>query len=361
LNDEALGLDVGTAAAYLKSNQQFFETWGSRLTVLNGIDMETNNHDSGSRATWSGRLDEGFPSIGALIAATRAPGSSLGYISNGGYDATAGLVPLTRLSSVDAIQRIAYPNETDPTNPDTEYFHNAGTRDRIRKAQEARLSEQLSKQRLPRGKKSMNELVLARAGDDALTKLVIPETLADLPGYQLSDLENVMQSAQLAVAAFKAGMAVSCNLNLGGFDTHADHDRDQVLQLSKLLTVVDFLMAEAETAGIADDLVIMMGSDFGRGYGYNGPGQYDGKDHWSITSAMFMGKGIAGNRVIGGTNDEQGARGINTSSLEIEKSGTVLKPGAIHKALRKIAGVADGAPAKSFGLSGDEIGKLLSG
>jgi hypothetical protein len=72
------------------------------------------------------------------------------------------------------------------------------------------------------------------------------------------------------VAAFKAGMAVACNLNLGGFDTHGNHDRDQVLQIAKLLKGVDFLMKEAEMAGIADDLVVMIGSDFARGPGYNG-------------------------------------------------------------------------------------------
>jgi hypothetical protein len=132
------------------SNQQFFETYAAQLTVVNGIDMQTNNHDGGSRATWSGRLDEGFPSIGAILAATKSPESSLGYISSGGYDVTQGLVPLTRMSSIDAIKRIAYPNKTDPNNPETEQYHTTATADRIRKAQQARLEAQLAKQRLPR-------------------------------------------------------------------------------------------------------------------------------------------------------------------------------------------------------------------
>src|SRR5688572_18699716 len=79
IDDASLGLEAGTAG-YLMSNQQFFEAYGPPMTVINGIDMQTNNHDGGSRATWSGRLEEDFPSIGAVIAATRAPDSSLGYI-----------------------------------------------------------------------------------------------------------------------------------------------------------------------------------------------------------------------------------------------------------------------------------------
>ncbi len=360
IDDAALGLEPG-GSAYLMSNQQFFEKYAAQLTVLNGVDMSTNNHDGGSRATWSGRLSEGFPSFGALVAATRAPDSSLAYISSGGYDATEGLIPLTRMSSIDALRRVAYPNQTDPNNPDTEQFHSTSTAARIRKAQEERLAAQLAQQRLPRVKTAMSELTLARASDDVLKDLVLPADLVDLPGYQLSDLRSMMQQAQLAVAAFKAGMAVAVNLNLGGFDTHANHDVDQVRQLAKLLAGVDFLMTEAEQAGIAGDLVIMMGSDFARGPGYNADNQYGGKDHWSITSAMLMGRGIAGGRVIGATTDDQLARPIDPGSLGLADGGKVLKPETIHLALRKLAAVADGAPAKAYPLAGDDMPKLLTG
>jgi uncharacterized protein (DUF1501 family) len=227
IDDLSLGLEPGNSA-YLMSNQQFFEKYAARLTVLNGVDMATNNHDGGSRATWSGRLSEGFPSFGALVAATRAPDSSLAYISSGGYDATEGLIPLTRMSSIDALRRVAYPNQTDPNNPDTDQFHSTSTAARIRKAQQERLAAQLAQQRLPRVKAAMSELTLARGSDDVLKDLVLPADLVDLPGYQLSDLRDMMQQSQLAVAAFKAGMAVAVNLNLGGFDTHANHDVDQV-------------------------------------------------------------------------------------------------------------------------------------
>ncbi len=360
IDDASLGLEPG-GSAYLMSNQQFFEKYAAQLTVLNGIDMSTNNHDGGSRATWSGRLSEGVPSFGAIVAATRAPDSSLAYISSGGYDATEGLIPLTRMSSIDALRRVAYPNQTDPNSPDTELFHSTSTAARIRKAQEERLKAQLAQQRLPRVKTAMSELTLARASDDVLKDLVLPADLVDLPGYQLGDLRSMMQQSQLAVAAFKAGMAVAVNLNLGGFDTHANHDVDQVRQLAKLLAGVDFLMAEAEKAGIAGDLVIMMGSDFARGPGYNADNQYGGKDHWSITSAMLMGRGIGTNRVIGATTDDQLALAIDPSSLALKDGGKVLKPETIHLALRKLAGVADGAPAQAYPLAGDDMPALLSG
>ncbi len=360
IDDASLQLEPGNSAL-LMSNQQFFEKYGPQLTVLNGIDMATNNHDGGSRATWSGRLAEGFPSFGAIVAATRAPESSLAYISSGGYDATEGLIPLTRMSSIDALRRVAYPNQMDPNNAETELYHSNATAARIRKAQEARLAASLAQQRLPRVKTAMNELMLARTSDDVLKDLVLPAELATLPGYQLGDLQSMMQQCQLAVAAFKAGMAVAVNLNLGGFDTHGNHDVDQVRQIAKLLKGVDFLMAEAEAAGIAGDLVVMMGSDFARGPGYNGDNEYAGKDHWSITSAMLMGRGIGAGRVVGATTDDQRALAVDPGSLALKDGGTVLTPETIHRSLRTLAGVADGEPAKRYPLAGVDMPTLLTG
>ncbi|MCA9635003.1 MAG: hypothetical protein KC420_03105, partial [Myxococcales bacterium] len=192
------------AGPYLMSNQAFFEKHGPRLTVVNGIDTSTNNHDGGTRALWSGRLEEGYPSFGALAAATRSTGNSLAYISSGGYDQTNGLVPVTRMSDLGALQNVAFPDILYPGEADSGRFLPAAAMDRIRKAQDDRLGVLQGGQRLPRGQAAMNELFLARGDDEALAKLVFPADLIELPGYQLSDLQNLMQQSQLALAAFQA-------------------------------------------------------------------------------------------------------------------------------------------------------------
>ncbi len=342
---ETTGLDAG-ALPYVMSPQAFFEKYFDRLLVINGIDMETNNHDGGTRAIWSGKLQEGFPSFGALVAAVRGADHPLAYISSGGYDVTEGLVSITRLDSVSTLNKIAYPNIFNPDDPESGTYHTAATYDRIAAAQQARLQTMRDGQNLPRTQQAMDELFLARASDNALQSLQLPENLVEIPGYQLGDLQRMMQTSQLALAAFNAGLAVAANLNIGGFDTHANHDRDGTLAIAKILAGVDYLMTQAEAMGLADKLTIMIGSDFARGPGYNGVNANSGKDHWSIGSAMFMGTGINGNRVVGATDDTQRA---------LEYQGTTLKVNHIHKAIRKLAGVDGHAYAQEFPLPGEDL------
>lgn len=342
----ALGLGPD-AAPYLMSNQAFFEKYAAKLTVINGIDTSTNNHDSGTRTTWSGQIQEGHPSFGALAAAIRSPDNPLAYISSGGYDATQGIVPLTRMGNLDTLQKVAFPDIISPDDPESGLYLPKSRMDRIREANAERLGEQIEGQRLPRAKAAMNELFLARADDNALAGLTFPGELVTLPGYELSDLQSMMQQSQLALSAFQAGLAVSVNLNLGGFDTHGNHDRDQIRQLAKLLYGVDFLMSEADKLGLGGQITVIISSDFARGPGYNGLDEYAGKDHWPITSAMLMGAGIAGDRVIGSTDEQQYAQ---------DYKGTTLTPAHIHHSLRALAGISDHELALRFPLAGEDLG-----
>ena len=100
----------------------------------------------------------------------------------------------------------------------------------------------------------------------------------------------------VAVAGFKTGLAVAANLSIGGFDTHGNHDGGHIPLMGNLLAGIDLVWTEITNAGLAGKVVIAVGSDFGRTPAYNAQ---NGKDHWNITSMMFMGAGIAGGRVIG--------------------------------------------------------------
>lgn len=352
---EAFGLS--TEYGYdevLLSNATFLERHGSRLTVVNGVDMQTNNHDAGTRAIWSGQLAEGYPSLGALIAATKTPDRPMAFLSAGGYDTTNNLVPVTRVGSASDMRKLALPNVLDPSSETNRDLYHAGqTFERIQAAQIERLQSLLAKEYLPRAKQSMGELTLARARVDDLRALVLPAELVELGGYQLGALQNNMRQAQIAVAAFQAGLASAVNLDIGGFDTHGNHDRDQPRRIAELLSLVDFVIAQIDAAGLGDRTVFLIGSDFARGPFYNGEREYDGKDHWPIGSFLALGAGVAGDRVVGGTTDDQRARPVDPGSLAPEDSGVYLTFEHVHHALRRLTGIED--LASEYPLRGETL------
>jgi uncharacterized protein (DUF1501 family) len=350
--DPDAAYDVNTV---LLTNEQFLTKHGKRLLVINGVDMQTNNHDAGSRAIWSGKLQEGYPSIGALIAAERAGNQPMAYLSSGGFDATEGLVPLTRVGSASTLRNIAFPNRMDPGNPESlDTYHSEATWSRIQQLQNERLKAKSDAATLPRIRTSLADLRLARENDDDLQKLEIPADLITLEGYDLRVVESAMQQAQIAISAFKSGIAAAVNLNLGGFDTHGNHDSDQPEMLSYLFAVIDFTISEVEKAGLTDKVVILVGSDFARGPLYNGPEVYDGKDHWPIGSFVAMGPGIEGTRVIGATTPGQMPMGVDPSSLAtLDSGGTIITAQHIHHSLRKLAGLT--TLAENYPLPGEPL------
>jgi len=132
------------------SVEKFFTDWHKRVMVINGIDTETNNHDVGSRTTWSGDQADGFPCFAALAAALALGKMNipLAFLSNGGYDTTNGTCSLSRVDA-DAVARLAYPNLIDPTRDDTEPYNSPTTSARIAAAQAGRLQQMRDSQSLP--------------------------------------------------------------------------------------------------------------------------------------------------------------------------------------------------------------------
>jgi len=337
--------DIGTAGniryAPIPGNQAFFDKHYQRLLVINGIDTATNGHDSGTRHTWSGRLAEGHPAFAALGAASLGSDRPLAFISNGGYDQTMGLVAPTRTGNTGVMARIAHPNRIDPNDENSGYL-SGETFARIRRTQAERSAAKLATERLPVRKTARSELILARSSDNDIKRLT--EHLGNLDNSN----NRLRRQSQLAIAAYKAGIAVSANLSVGGFDTHGNHDDRQFPRLRELLEGVDFLLEEAERQDVADKVVVMVASDFGRTPSYNAQ---NGKDHWSITSAMLIGEGIRGDRVVGHTDERHRPIKINAETLAPDPAGVRIEPGHLHRALRDLAGITGGELDRAFPLS----------
>lgn len=332
-------------------NADFFPKYSDYMLVVNGIDSQTNAHDAGVRHNWSGRLAAGYPSFNAIAATALGADQPLAFISNGGYKETAGLTPYTLLQNPETLRLLTNTNQASYS--EEAYFYQDEL-DIVYRYQRERLERMLARtDLLPRERNGASNLLQARVNKDQLTALsdVLPSSIVD-PTDRDGLYNPLLPQAQMALAAYQAGLCICADMILYGFDTHSDHDAQHEPELTRLVNGIDYLWETAETLGIADRLVVFVTSDFSRTPWYN---DSNGKDHWPIGSALFMQKNATwGNRVIGRTDNQQNADLINPTTLQVDNdAGIQLYPAHIQLALRQLAGVADHTAANAFPLDVD--------
>jgi hypothetical protein len=330
------------------NNQEFFDTAGPMMTVINGQDTETNGHDTGQRNAFAGRLAENTPCLPALIAAVQGGAKPLSFITNGGYDSTFGMpVSKTRLGDTNTLLPLIYPNRLNPQDETSQLFHTEETFGRIMATRQARLDDLQRQQFLPLVKNKMNLLYTARSGMGDLSKIndYLPEQLSQL---------GIERQAEIALAAFKAGLCQTATLTVGGFDSHGNNNQQQDQQRSELFQGVLRFLQRAEELAVTDKVVIVIGSDFGRTPQYN---EDQGKDHFSVGTMLIIdpsGK-IPGGRVFGATDEFGNYEKVDASGKP--GGNIVIKNGTVHRWMRKYAGIDD-SPLTSLypiNLEADEL------
>ena len=331
-------------------NQAFFEKYHRMMLVINGVDAQTNAHSVGIVHNWSGRNSEGFPTLGALCAAHYAPTLPIPYVSFGGFSNTSGLTRFTRLDNPQLLHEIAYPRAN------VEFYFSDEDWEAIaahRAATVARLSA--APGLLPGDEMHLGfyDSSFAAEGLKAYADAIPPEDELEQPEEGTDNDSTLRRQAQLTVLAFKTGVAVSADLYLGGFDTHTNHDPLHEWLLGNLTSSIDYLWDYAEEHGVANRMVLVLGSDFGRTNFYN---SVDGKDHWPIGSYVIMEKNRSWTgRAVGETDGLHSAYKMNPTTLRRDDAyGTIIYPKHVHKALRRYLGVQYSTGARRFPFNNTE-------
>jgi uncharacterized protein (DUF1501 family) len=322
------------------SNEDFYTQFGNELLVVNGLDYSVNNHAPGARYMATGKLDSmAYPTFAALVAACQGPACPLAFLTFGNYSATGNLVAMSRVPYLPSLQRLANADAVDGNARSP--YHAGFAQDRIERALDAQLQARAAQPRLPRAEHADNMLFAAQANSRALER-VTPYIPRAIPRERLS------QQADIALASFKAGVCVSANLSIGQFDSHANNDPDQMRLIPEFLAGIRYLLRRAEELRIREQLVVVIQSEMSRTPNYNNG---NGKDHWSVGSIMFLGRGIRGNRMLGATDERQLHVPLNPQSLACDRQhGIRVRPEHVHTALRELAGIADHAFSRRFPL-----------
>jgi hypothetical protein len=335
------------------NNALFFSKHWQNILVINGVDSQTNSHGAATRASFTGTLREGIPTLSGLYASEFGSQLAMPHLSLGSgvtYSSSDLVAPIT-ISNIaafkSAIKANTRPNSSTPIFSENKYQH-------ILNMKKASIEKIISKSNKTPGNVMLRESYLR-----SLSRL------GDLEDFYNTSLPIAAPSVgfgeqvEIALMSFLSGQTIAADLGPvysreGGsfsFDTHSNHDATHETYLSDALSGIDYLWTLAEKTGIADNLVVIVSSDFGRTPYYNLDG---GKDHWPIGSTMIMEKNVGyTNRVVGQTDEIQNAMRINPSSLGVDNfEGIYLNTAHIQLALREYLGLSSSSFTKKYPLSG---------
>ncbi len=330
--------------------KDFFTNYRDRITFVNGVDNGTNGHTQGERVTWSGVLKKGYPSLAALIAAEamRPYELPIPFLTFGGYDKTSELVLPTRLQNMSAFTKVVAPDVARFDDGAPKRFHDDFADGAIRRASAARLEALRNNAQLPRFDKGLNALFTARLTEGNIERVMSYLDLEYLNGLGNGRMDKLRKQAHISLSTFEAGVSVSANLAVTGWDTHNDTIKRASDRYTELFTLLRELRAEAEMRGIGDKLHIFVGSDFGRTPYKNAT---EGKDHWAVGSWMHISADPNGGQgTIGATDGDMKAIPIKDDGTlaTSDGEGTLITPSLIHNDIRKLAGIAESEYAKNY-------------
>ena len=328
--------------APIANNAATFDRLGHQILVINGVDTQTNAHQTGERHTWTGAANEGRPSITALFAAARAPDQPLALTSFGGFSATAGLV---RPSQTPAYGLKRLTQQRDASESELlERFRARGL---------DLLTE--SERNSPWLRHRTREYMLSHTSKEKLGALheLLPDELEQSEGVYKGE-SALKAQLQASLLAFKAGVAASAECSAGGnWDSHGEGEHSQISFIQALNNGLTYVWDLADSLEIADQLIVVVSSDFGRTPYYNSSG---GKDHWPINSYLIMADDpIWGGRVVGHTDEAQNASKISPSTLKVSSTGSIIYPKHVHHALHHYLGIDDYARSVGYDFKNTEL------
>ena len=344
--------------APIASNDLLFGRFGADMLVVNGVDSQTNSHETGQLFNWTGVNSEGKPSLTALFAAAQAPEQPLSYSVFGGLSRTAGVIGYNRFDDLSVLRSLTQP-EIEPWSGERKRWASE-----IQRAQQAVESDSLRLLDQPkisaRQRLSLEQFTEARQRRSSLDRLaeLIPaeEDIVQREDFNAGGemfSSNLKQQMQSALLVFQSGLGISADLELGGFDSHEENEPIQEVLFSHLYEALNYFWDTAESLGLAHRILLVIGSDFGRTNFIN---EGNGKDHWPIGSYLIMEQGARwGNRVVGVTDELHFARPLNPETLQEDRDGVLLTPTHIHRALRHYLQIDDVADALGHGLSGTPL------
>ncbi len=303
----------------------FFEKWANRASIINGVQVRSFVHTDCIKRMLTGSPSETTPDMGAIAAFELAPELPVPYLALGQFARSGPLAAIAgRAGTSNQLQALVDPTAAYPRSDGTilpDFGLTTETRDDalVRAYLEAGAAR-AKKTRGQRGynKKRIDDFTASLERADTLARFVREGSSLGERGYTV----DLSVQIPLAVQALRDGLSHTTMLQSGfNWDTHTNNDAQAGFQ-DALFGSLDVLMQSLVDESLIDTTTVLVLSEMGRTPKLNGE---QGKDHWPVTSCMLLGAGVKGGTVLGGTNDELGARSIDLDTGEIDDGGAQLQ------------------------------------
>lgn len=334
--------------APVADNSRFFAEHYRKTLIINGVNVCTNSHGVGCQYTHTGSNVSGTPHLGALYGYEKGQGMAMPVMVGSGRFVSGGLLAPTALGQQAA--QLIDPNQVQAKTP-TLYLPQDDLESirALRRMQTENVED--SGRLLPRQRKQIQDFYAATFADTRGFDSFGQVHAALQQGAYKTDSHT--GSIKFALTAFRSGLGVAADLTIGGFDTHENHDVRCAQKLAELTNAVGAAWHYAEQLDVADRLIVVLSSDFGRTPRYNAG---KGKDHWPYGSTVIMKKNASWtNRVIGQSDGGHIGRRINPDTLVPDQvRGIDIEPKHVMHSLRQLLGIAGSATAAQFDLQVDK-------
>lgn len=314
--------------------EAFFRAWADRCVVINGISMASIAHDPARLRVLTGSRASGAPDLPAIVGAS-AP-TTVGYVDFAGQGFVGPLgASSLRVGNAGQLKALL-----DPASPIPLTGGAAPPRVELRAEEQAaidalldaRASRMQAAARLDADRALLASFLESQGRARALR--ADGPLLAD--ALTLGEPLSIGGQFRLALQMFEEGHCATALLDSGlAWDTHTDN-HDQHRFTNALFSGLNAIALQLDRAGLLDSTMVAVVSEFTRTPKLNGA---LGKDHWPVGSMLLFGGGLAGGRVLGGTDDGLSALPVDPRTGGVDPSGVPLGYAEVSAGLLSAMGI----------------------
>lgn len=298
----------------------FFINHGSKLCLINGVDIPSVAHDRCRKLLMCGASDEQIDDMGAILGAYAPAGTPLPHmVLSGPSYASFSAGSVARLGEEGQLQELLDGSALERADVELALLEEAAQA-RVDDFVMARARAQAEAAEL-RGQAARYHGGLAQSFER------IADLGPDLGGVVLGD---TTQEAQVKAAAelLSSGLCRSVMVEMLGaegtpWDTHVSNLQQHSLYQKFFSTSLQLLRYLDELPGpaggsLAEETTVVMISEMGRFPQVNTSG---GKDHWTYTSAVLLGAGVRGGHTVGAFDEYLAGQPVDLETGEVSESG----------------------------------------